>query len=619
MNNYLLSSSFKKLLFLVSATALLLLVVRLNKLAIIVIAAWAVIILAVSRRRVHNLTANVWLLCILADLLMVLMFYYHWQYSLKLKAVADLINMDEHVLLAIIVVLLGITAIWSLTAITSFFSEYISDISIRPPFEEVQFSIKETFMILLTAVLTITLLSKSSPCYPLNDWVDTNIFLSVGKSILHGHVLYVDIYEQKGPLLFFIFILPALISETSFIGVYFLEIISCFFFLYYSYKIARFFSCKESLLFLPAYAFIIFSTISFAHGGSVEELCLPFFTCSIYFLLDMFKTKNESLPIKRAFIVGVFIGCVFWIKYTMLGLFFGMALIIIVLYCKDRSISELWRTALAVIAGFFLVSVPVLVYFIANDALSDLWHVYFYNNLFLYNVSDNVGIIQREISNFSYSLYLNKAVFLLVLFGALALVPDDRKLFVSYLLCMLSAAFLIFVRTIYIYYPFLLCAFAPVGYGCICRILKKHSIRIKNSKITLPIAILCALAICISCFHSSTNRYLFGESKKNLPQYKMAVLINESEEKTILNYGILDVGLYTTTGTVPNTRYFCRFNVQDPDQYLEQDRYIAEGIVNFVVTRDSELIAPNYTMIDIESYHFEGQNHTYYLYQRNTK
>lgn len=147
-------------------------------------------------------------------------------------------------------------------------------------------SVKEKAIIIAVAVFVISMLSKSSPLYPFNDWVDTNIFLTVGKSVLHGKVLYRDIYEQKGPLLFLIFVLPAIISEKSFIGVYILECFSAFFFLFYSYKISKLFAPQSSLMLLPAYAFIVYSSRSFSHGGSVEELCLPMVTCSLYFMLQ---------------------------------------------------------------------------------------------------------------------------------------------------------------------------------------------------------------------------------------------------------------------------------------------------------------------------------------------
>ena len=54
---------------------------------------------------------------------------------------------------------------------------------------------KQLVVILITAVAAITICSKSSPIYPLNDWVDSNCFMTVGKSMLRGVVPYRDLYE----------------------------------------------------------------------------------------------------------------------------------------------------------------------------------------------------------------------------------------------------------------------------------------------------------------------------------------------------------------------------------------------------------------------------------------
>ena len=98
------------------------------------------------------------------------------------------------------------------------------------------------YFMVFVSVLTISLMSKSSFLYPLNDWVDSNCFFTVGKALLSGKVLYRDIFEQKGPLIYFLHALAARISYRSFLGMYFFEIFACFIFLYYSAKLFALFS-----------------------------------------------------------------------------------------------------------------------------------------------------------------------------------------------------------------------------------------------------------------------------------------------------------------------------------------------------------------------------------------
>ena len=59
----------------------------------------------------------------------------------------------------------------------------------------------------------------------MNDWVDADCIFTVAKSLKNGLVLYKDIFDHKGPIIYFIFYVSALISENSFIGLWLWEII----------------------------------------------------------------------------------------------------------------------------------------------------------------------------------------------------------------------------------------------------------------------------------------------------------------------------------------------------------------------------------------------------------
>ena len=91
----------------------------------------------------------------------------------------------------------------------------------------------------LAAFSVLAVCSKNSFLYPLNDWVDVNCFFTVGRGILHGLVPYRDLYEQKGPLVYFVYALAGRISESSFLGVFLLEGLSFSWFLYLGGRIAE--------------------------------------------------------------------------------------------------------------------------------------------------------------------------------------------------------------------------------------------------------------------------------------------------------------------------------------------------------------------------------------------
>ena len=117
----------------------------------------------------------------------------------------------------------------------------------------------------------LTICTKSSFLYPLNNGSDIQCFFTVGKGMMHGLVPYRDLVEQKGPLLYFLYGLASLVSSRSFFGVYLLEILSYTFFLFYSYKIVTlFFQPAVSNYFYiaaPLMALVSFVSPCFFYGG----------------------------------------------------------------------------------------------------------------------------------------------------------------------------------------------------------------------------------------------------------------------------------------------------------------------------------------------------------------
>ena len=174
------------------------------------------------------------------------------------------------------------------------------------------------------AFLFLMICSKNSFLYRINDWVDANAFFTVGKGMVRGVVPYQSLFEQKGPLLYLIYGIGSLISYKSFLGVFILEVFSFSIFLYYTYKIITlFFTPKKAYFIIPIYTLSIVTLGSFSHGGSVEEFSLSLFMISFYYLIVYLKEKDIMISKKTVFLVGVLAGCILWMKYTLLGFWFG--------------------------------------------------------------------------------------------------------------------------------------------------------------------------------------------------------------------------------------------------------------------------------------------------------
>lgn len=468
---------------------------------------------------------------------------------------------------------------------------------------------------LIIAVFAITLFSYCSPLYPFNVWVDPNCFFTVGKSILDGIVPYRDLYEQKGPILYFIHTFASLISYRSFLGVYFVEIIASWAFLHISYKtISLFNKSKYRILFISALGIIIYSSQCFVCGDSAEEFCLPLIAYALYVGLKTIK-NNEPITTSQAIILGITASCVLWIKFSFTGFYLPWIVYLLYFYFKNKWGKKIIPTFLYAIIGLIVPTIPIFIYFIYNNALDSLFQTYFYDNTMLYgSTSPSITTaLELVFINISTSVINNPLFWILILCSIIFASRNVRGFLISTLL--VTTAF-IFFRTTHLYLPFILAAFAPLGVMAFDALIKHTRPIFHHTFIILLI---------IGCTISSRYESLIFSSEENLPHHKFDQIIKQESNPTLLNYGFLDGGFFTYSGITPSNRFFCKLNLNNPQIMAEQDSIADNGLTTFIVTqryykgrRDRKF--DKYTKVAECKIRKRRENTTriYSLYKRNT-
>ena len=475
----------------------------------------------------------------------------------------------------------------------------------------------------LTAVAVILVFSCSSPLYPFNYWEDPNCFFTVGAGILRGQVPYRDLYEQKGPILYFIHALAGLISQKTFIGVFFIQIIICMVTHYYSVKIASLYvevTKRLYVLSVPA-MMLLYSVNSYFYGDSAEEMILPFYVISFYILLKTLKDK--ALPTKKetAFIA-VSTAMAFWIKYTLCGFFLGMVLIFLVFSIRNKQFKKLLPLILIFIAAFIAVSLPVLAYFACNNALGDLYTAYFYNNIFLYrNVSDSIplsGIIPYSLIltfiKLSKNLYMAAAILISIIFF---IIKKRFAELISYLTLFLFTTVFIFQGSfIGFYYIFALAVLTMPA-------LAAAEAFLSRLKAKLYIAVPLAAGLAVLAFVSSFATINIFRSKDEMPQYVFAEYMKDYPGATMLNYGFLDQGFYMVSGIAPTEKYFCGLNIDSvlDEARISKEEAISSQRVDFIVTKNKTYSFEGYEVVKTCEYTTRDFNSVigtdaFYLYKR---
>lgn len=479
---------------------------------------------------------------------------------------------------------------------------------------------------LLIAAACLAICSKSSPLYPLNDWEDANSYFSCGKGMLNGMVIYRDLFEHKGPVVYGLHALCALISHTSFLGVYFMEILTVGLFLLAVYKLLTLYGARRSAwILLPVAAAVTLSSLSFVAGDSAEELCLPLLAWPLYFLLRWVKTQApERMPAKTLTLNGFLCGMVLWIKFTILGFFIPWIAGLFFYHLKHKNLRGAFSAVGWFLGGIGLATLPWVIYFGVNGALADWYTVYIYDNVFLYSQTEPLPLATRIIImlNVAWDWFLGNPAYTFPLaagtiwFTVSKKYSAAEKIWLWCLMAFLGVGVFIGGKT-YLYYGFIFAAFIAFLLLPFCLLLE----RVLGTNRVLHVLLTAALCIAslLICFTLSRNTKDLLKPKEDTMQYRFAAIIDQVPDATLLNYYFLDSGFYTAANITPSVKYFHYTNVPLDEMHSEQDRYIAEGVTDFVVTRgrQPETITDNYTLVATET---APDNYWYdavYLYERN--
>ena len=478
------------------------------------------------------------------------------------------------------------------------------------------------FFCLLAAAVGLLLCSQSSPLYPINLWDDANCLLTVGRVMRAGGVLYRDVDEQKGPTLYLLHAAAAMISDSSFLGVYLLETLSLAAAMLFSCRVLRRRVSLPAALSLTAlfWACALVSK-SFARGDSAEEFCLPYLVGALCVAAEEYGENGGPMRASRLFLCGLLAGVVATVKYTVLGLFIGLCAFEGVLALRRGGPRRAVKSGCAFLSG---MAIPVLLwcaYFASRGALSDFFTAYVYNNIFLY---DGGGDAQGLLLS-CLRLIRDNAIWLLPAAAgvcALALTGREKRAARFAVLAMAAGAAIaaFSLGRLWPYCPLALCAFGPHAMlgliDAVKRLLGGPRLFGRRARAAVC-AGACALAVSL-CVWGSPNAFLRGVALSDLAQGRLAERIPRGA--TLLQYSHLDAGLYLTSGALPRGKYFVRLNVNAPDMIDALDRSVREGETDFVLVSWRELPEEfdRYELIAADTaYDDEGRlNKALYLYGR---
>lgn len=262
--------------------------------------------------------------------------------------------------------------------------------------------------LLLFIVINIYLLFLI-PYSPINQYTpyfsDIAVYLNTGKEILNGKVMYTEIFDHKGPLLPLIFTIPHLFGNVDMM-MFILTLVLLNMIFIFSYKTIKYFTGNQilisTILILQAISLYYFNYFMLFGPEIFALLTTTYIT---YWIL----TKKYKNPTNTQLIVcGILTAMMFWIKFTYIT-YIGM-IFLFFLYTKIKEKSFNYKDILIPAIGFLIITIPLIIYLVANNALIEMFNIYFvlnskYKNTEPFLINSNfILLLITLISSFIYNL-----------------------------------------------------------------------------------------------------------------------------------------------------------------------------------------------------------------------
>ncbi|MBE8951090.1 MAG: hypothetical protein SR3Q1_10950 [Quinella sp. 3Q1] len=266
--------------------------------------------------------------------------------------------------------------------------------------------------------------TSTSPLY--DSWGDDSaIFQAVGRGWAEGLLPYVDLFENKGPLIFLIDAIGYSIAPR--VGIFLLQIPAMYLSFLLAWRSLGIFLSGKMKLAAAIFMFMHYAIYTL-DGNRTEEWSMPFLMAATYFFLRGLKAEKFSCPPLYGFIYGLGFGTCVLLRTTNAAPLCLCAFLSAVFLIQAGEFKTLLKNLLNFCAGAVIVVLPFVIYFAAHGALYDALYGTILLNL---NYTANASSYPLNEIYFWYVVTNFFPLILLLLSSFLALIKQRNNLTVS--------------------------------------------------------------------------------------------------------------------------------------------------------------------------------------------
>ena len=218
---------------------------------------------------------------------------------------------------------------------------------------------------------------------------DASIFEYFGYAMNRGELMYANLFDHKGPVIFIVNYLGYLISGS--LGIKFLYLSCTFLFFVISFLTSKLFTGNKQSILVLFLLFLVYEHF-FDGGWSLEGYILPLISYSLYVFLKFFIKNN--IKNYEIILAGLCFAIVFFTKANMIGIWLIFGFYIIVHYVTLKNYKELISTLIKFFTGVLIFTIPLFLYLIYKGIFIDMLYQSIGVN-FIYTTESNNGSMKE--------------------------------------------------------------------------------------------------------------------------------------------------------------------------------------------------------------------------------
>lgn len=234
-------------------------------------------------------------------------------------------------------------------------------------------------LLCVSAFMILIFSHTTSPLFPAPS-LDSHIFQQIGLAILKGKLPYTDIFDHKGPYVFFHQALGLFINRNW--GIAFLQILSLFVTSVYLSKAIQLIT-NSLVVSCICMALFYFSLFVYEFGNTVEDMSLPFIAFPLYAILKSMVQDKGKISLSLLFSIGICIGIVCFIRPNNIFPVLGALFFLLYINIKNKDFNYCLQGALSSVGGFVIAVMPCFIFFYfskGKHGVEDMMYGSFYAN-----------------------------------------------------------------------------------------------------------------------------------------------------------------------------------------------------------------------------------------------